>query len=43
LFTAGNLRLLEVRLEVKALLKIQTGRVARNKAMPAVVAGREKS
>jgi prevent-host-death family protein len=43
LVAAGKLRLPKVRLDVKALLKIPTGSVAGNKAIQAVVAGREES
>jgi hypothetical protein len=40
---AGKLRLPQIRLDVKVLLKIPTGSVAGNKAMQAVVADREES
>ncbi len=43
LVAAGKLRLPQIRLDVKALLKIPTGSVAGNKAMQAVVADREES
>jgi prevent-host-death family protein len=43
LVAAGKLRLPKVRLDIKALLKIPTGSVAGNKAIQAVVAGREES
>jgi prevent-host-death family protein len=42
LVAAGKLRLPSARLDVKALLKIPTGTVAGNKAIQAVVAGREE-
>jgi prevent-host-death family protein len=42
LVAAGTLRLPSVRLDVKELLKIPTGRVAGNKAIQAVVAEREE-
>jgi prevent-host-death family protein len=42
LVAAGKLRLPSVRLDVKELLKIPTGRVAGNKAIQAVVAEREE-
>jgi prevent-host-death family protein len=43
LVAAGKLRLPQIRLDVKVLLKIPTGSVAGNKAMQAVVADREES
>jgi hypothetical protein len=43
LVAAGKLRLPSVRLDVKKLLKIPTGRVAGNKAIHAVLADREES
>ena len=43
LVAAGKLRLPSIRLDVKELLKIPTGRVAGNKAIRAVVADREES
>jgi prevent-host-death family protein len=43
LIAAGKLRPPQIRLDVKALLKIPTGRVAGNKAIQAVVADREDS
>jgi hypothetical protein len=42
LVAAGKLGLPKVRLSVKELLKIPTGRVARNKAIQAVLADREE-
>jgi prevent-host-death family protein len=42
LIAAGKMRLPGMRLDVKALLKIPTGSVAGNKAIQAVVAGREE-
>ena len=42
LVAAGKLRLPSVRLDVKELLKIPTGRVAGNKAIEAVVSEREE-
>ena len=42
LVAAGKLRLPKVRLDVKQLLKISTGRVAGNKAMQAIAADREE-
>jgi len=42
LVAAGKLRLPELRLSVKELLKIPTGRVAGNKAIQAVLADREE-
>ena len=42
LVAAGKLRLPAVRLDVKALLKIPTGRVAGNKAIQAVASDREE-
>ncbi len=39
---AGKLRLPKVRLDVKQLLKISTGRVAGNKAIQAIAADREE-
>jgi antitoxin (DNA-binding transcriptional repressor) of toxin-antitoxin stability system len=42
LVAAGKLRLPKVRLDVKQLLRIPTGRVAGNKAIQAVVADREE-
>jgi antitoxin (DNA-binding transcriptional repressor) of toxin-antitoxin stability system len=42
LVAAGKLRLPKVRLDVKQLLKISTGRVAGNKAIQAVAADREE-
>jgi antitoxin (DNA-binding transcriptional repressor) of toxin-antitoxin stability system len=42
LVAAGKLRLPKVRLDVKQLLKISTGRVAGNKAIQAVEADREE-
>ena len=42
LVAAGKLRLPKVRLDVKQLLRISTGRVAGNKAIQAVVADREE-
>jgi len=42
LAAAGKLRLPTVRLDVKALLKIPTGRVAGNRAIQAVVSDREE-
>jgi len=42
LVAAGKLRLPSVRLEIKELLKIPTGRVAGNKAIEAVLADREE-
>jgi antitoxin (DNA-binding transcriptional repressor) of toxin-antitoxin stability system len=42
LVAAGKLRLPSVRLDVKELLKIPTGRVAGNKAIEAVLADREE-
>ena len=42
LVAAGKLRLPSVRLDVRELLKIPTGRVAGNKAIQAVVAEREE-
>ena len=42
LVAAGKLRLPSVRLNVKELLKIPTGRVAGNKAIQAVLADREE-
>jgi prevent-host-death family protein len=42
LVAAGKLRLPSARLDVKALLKIPTGTVAGNKAIQAVVGGREE-
>ena len=42
LVAAGKLRLPTVRLNVKAFLKIPTGRVAGNKAIQAVVSDREE-
>jgi len=41
LVAKGKLRLPKARLDVKALLKIPTGRVTRNKTIQALVAGRE--
>jgi antitoxin (DNA-binding transcriptional repressor) of toxin-antitoxin stability system len=41
LVAAGKLRLPRTRLDVTALLKIPTGRVAENKAIQAVVADRD--
>ena len=43
LVAAGKLRLPSVRLDVKQLLKIRTGRVAGNKAIHAVLVDREES
>jgi prevent-host-death family protein len=42
LVAAGKLRLPKVRLDVKQLLKISTGRVAGNKAIQAIAADREE-
>jgi len=42
LIAAGKMRLPKMRLDVKALLNIPTGSVAGNKAIEAVVAGREE-
>ena len=42
LVATGKLRLPKVRLDVKQLLKISTGRVAGNKAIQAVAADREE-
>lgn len=42
LVAAGKLRLPKVRLDVKELLRIPTGRVSGNKAIQAVVAEREE-
>jgi prevent-host-death family protein len=42
LVAAGKLRLPKVRLDVKELLRIPTGRVTGNKAMQAVLANREE-
>ena len=42
LVAAGKLRLPKVRLDVKQLLRISTGRVAGNKAIQAIVADREE-
>jgi prevent-host-death family protein len=42
LVAAGKLRLPKVRLDIKQLLKISTGRVAGNKAIQAVAADREE-
>jgi antitoxin (DNA-binding transcriptional repressor) of toxin-antitoxin stability system len=42
LVAAGKLRLPKMRLDVKQLLKISTGRVAGNKAIQAVAADREE-
>jgi antitoxin (DNA-binding transcriptional repressor) of toxin-antitoxin stability system len=42
LVAAGKLRLPTVRLDVKALLKIPTGRVAGNKAIQAVASDRDE-
>ena len=42
LVAAGKLRLPETRLDIKQLLKIPTGSVAKNKAIQALVADREK-
>jgi prevent-host-death family protein len=42
LVAAGKLRLPKARLDVKALLKIPTGRVRRNKAIQAVVARKDE-
>lgn len=42
LVAAGKMRLPKVRLDVKALSKIPTGRVTGNKAIEAVSAGREE-
>lgn len=42
LVAAGKMRLPKVRLDVKKLSKIPTGRVAGNKAIQAVLAGREE-
>jgi antitoxin (DNA-binding transcriptional repressor) of toxin-antitoxin stability system len=42
LVAAGKLRLPKVRLDVKQLLRIPTGRVAVNKAIQAIVADREE-
>jgi antitoxin (DNA-binding transcriptional repressor) of toxin-antitoxin stability system len=42
LVAAGKLRLPKVRLDVKQLLKISTGRVAGNKAIRAIAADREE-
>ena len=42
LVAAGKLRLPKVRLDVKELLRIRTGRVSGNKAIQAVVAEREE-
>ena len=42
LIAAGKLRLPKVRLDVKELLRIPTGSVTGNKAMQAVLAGREE-
>ena len=42
LVRAGKLRLPKVRLDVKQLLKISTGRVAGNKAIQAIAADREE-
>jgi len=42
LVAAGKLRLPNVRLDVKELMKIPTGSVARNKAIQAVLADREE-
>ncbi len=42
LAAAGKLRLPKVRLDVKQLLKISTGRVAGNKAIQAIAADREE-
>lgn len=42
LVAAGKLRLPSVRLDVKELLKIPTGRVAANKAIQALLADREE-
>src|SRR6266568_6211675 len=43
LVAAGKMRLPQVRLDVKALLKIPTGSIAGNKAIQAVIADREKN
>ncbi len=42
LVAAGKMRLPQVRLDVKALLKIPTGSIAGNKAIQAVIADREE-
>ena len=42
LVAAGKLRLPKVRLDVKQLLKISTGRVAGNKAIQAIAADRKE-
>ena len=42
LVAAGKLRLPETRLDIKQLLKIPTGNVAKNKAIQALVADREE-
>jgi prevent-host-death family protein len=42
LVAAGKLRLPKVRLDLKQLLKISTGRVAGNKAIQAIAADREE-
>lgn len=42
LVAAGKLRLPKVRLDVKQLLRISTGRVAGNRAIRAIIADREE-